>query len=77
MKIGHLRAIPAPPAYVVVRLKVIGLQLSGRNTGISREEQAEIDSIVADGFSLTTTELSRISADATFWTRKDEKASSR
>jgi hypothetical protein len=75
VKIGHLRAIPAPPKNVVTALAEIGARLTRRNAGISGVEQAEIDQIVALGFGLTPDELLRIKNDAPRWSRKTEESS--
>jgi hypothetical protein len=74
MKIGHLRAIPAPPRDVIARLAHIGRELTDRNEGITPERQAEIDEVVASGFSLTSIELRRMGADAVRWSAKTENA---
>jgi hypothetical protein len=70
MKIGHLRAIPAPPHEVVVELTEIGRALSTRNEGITREDQQALDEIVARGFGLTADELARMVCDSTRWAAK-------
>ena len=54
MKIGHLRAIPAPPARSLVGdLAALGAALSKRNRGVTAEEQERIDRMVADAFGLS------------------------
>jgi hypothetical protein len=70
MKIGHLRAIPAPPPDVVSSLTKIGRTLSERNDGVTLEEQQAIDRIVARGFGLSTTELERMQRDSDRWETK-------
>jgi hypothetical protein len=72
MKIGHLRAIPAPPPTVVGRLAVIGRALSVRNSSICQHEQNEIDEIVGAGFGLGELEITRMRADAVRWTAKSD-----
>ena len=74
MKVGHLRAIPAPSLDVVTKLGEIGRELTKRNEGISPEEQAEIDRVVATGFALTSDELLRMRQDSSRWTAKNDKS---
>jgi hypothetical protein len=57
LKIGHLRATPAPPsAELVSELARFGSELSRRARGITPNEQAALDALVADGFRLTAQE---------------------
>lgn len=57
MKIGHLRAIPAPPApTLVARLAVVGLRQLAKSGGLPSADQEEIDRLVADAFDLTKAE---------------------
>jgi hypothetical protein len=72
LKIGHLRAIPAPPKDVVDALSSVGAQLTERNDGISTGEQALIDRIVALGFGITADELVRMKQDSVRWAVKTE-----
>jgi hypothetical protein len=60
VKIGHLRALPAPPPGLVPRLAALGGELSRRNAGINGEEQARLDQAVAAAFGLSERELERI-----------------
>jgi hypothetical protein len=61
MKIGHLRSIPAPPSRDLVRTLVeFGELQSSRNTGMTEEERARLDDIVAAMFQLTSAERSLI-----------------
>src|SRR5262249_27874441 len=63
MKIGHLRAIPAPPQMQLVSsLAAIGEELSPRNDGVREFEQAAIDDLVADMFRFTAAEKARVMA---------------
>ena len=54
LKIAHLRAIPAPPPRGATTEALIrmGRELGERNTGITPEEQDELDSLVAEILSL-------------------------
>lgn len=74
MKIGHLRAIPAPPTDVVAKLEAIGRDLSVRNQGITPDEQETIDDIVATGFALDAKELARMRTDAARWVPKANRS---
>lgn len=76
MKIGHLRAIPAPPSDVVTKLDQVGRALTDRNDGITPEEQTAIDEIVALGFGVTGGELLRMKRDSVRWSGKSEEPSS-
>ncbi len=67
VKIGHLRAIPAPPAVTVRALDAIGEALAARNEGVSEEVQRAIDEAVADAFGLTADERARVARDAPRW----------
>jgi hypothetical protein len=63
VKIGHLRAVPAPPSRRLVdALATIGSNLSARNTGIADGEQAAIDALVEGvvGFDLSDYEQALI-----------------
>lgn len=68
VKIGHLRAIPAPldPA-AIARIALLGREWSLRNTGVSVEEQEQLDGLVADGLALEPEELARMRRDAAAW----------
>jgi hypothetical protein len=70
MKIGHLRAIPAPSSDVVAELTQIGRTLSERNEGLTQEEQQSIDRVVARGFGLTAAEVERMQRDSDRWGAK-------
>jgi hypothetical protein len=61
MKIGHLRATPAPPGSdLVCALAALGEKLSSRNDGIDTEGQGQLDAIVGDAFALTAAQRERI-----------------
>lgn len=61
LKIGHLRATPAPPrAALIATLAEIGRHYSRRNVGIEPEEQRKLDRLVCDAFELESTERDRI-----------------
>lgn len=68
VKIGHLRAIPAPPAPGVVRaLCVLGEKLCSRNDGIRDDEQRALDEAVAAAFAVGNEGLERMRRDAKAW----------
>jgi hypothetical protein len=53
VKIAHLRAIPAPRAHAFVpKIDAVGRLFSDRNTGITPDEQANLDALVADALDL-------------------------
>ncbi len=54
VKVGHLRAIPAPPALDAVRaeLTALGDALGARNAGIAPAEQARLDDLAARAYAL-------------------------
>jgi hypothetical protein len=61
LKIGHLRATPAPPRTgLVAHLAELGQMFSQRNVGIERDEQAALDRLVCDAFELKPKERERI-----------------
>lgn len=61
MKIGHLRAIPAPPGLNLVRaLAELGSKWSATNTGLDAGGQAQLDGAVGDAFGLTDAERASI-----------------
>lgn len=67
VKIGHLRSIAAPPASLVPALAAIGASLGARNTGISDDEQRDLDDRVADALGLTASQRERMARDASRW----------
>jgi hypothetical protein len=62
VKIGHLRALPAPSAQVLAGLAEIGRRLSAVNRGVSEPEREELDREVASGLGLGSEALGRIRA---------------
>jgi len=57
LKIGHLRATPAPPDRALVEeLAVFGEMLAAKNAGVDASEQLYLDTRVADAFQLTDDE---------------------
>ncbi len=61
MKIGHLRATPAPPNTALVKdLAALGRAWSERNAGLDVAEQADLDARVATAFGLTEEERTRV-----------------
>jgi hypothetical protein len=67
VKIGHLRAIPAPPSQLVDALTKVGDALNARNDGITREESGAVNALVADAFALSGAQRERIERDAARW----------
>jgi hypothetical protein len=67
VKIGHLRAIPAPPVELIVTTAMLCAELSNRNDGILEDEQRALDDAVARAFALTSSELERMRRDAEAW----------
>ena len=67
LKIGHLRAIPAPSdRHVVASLARFGERVRCAQDGIDETAQAELDAIVADAFSLDAPARARLEA----WRRR-------
>jgi hypothetical protein len=62
LKIGHLRALPAVPPAARPALAELGRALGERNSGISVEERAELDSVVFDALQLTRAERALVEA---------------
>jgi hypothetical protein len=63
VKIGHLRAVVAPPASATAArddLARMGARVGARNRGIQRAEQVELDRLVADLLGLRECERERI-----------------
>jgi hypothetical protein len=61
LKVAHLRATPAPPSIVLKNaLAAFGKDISSRGRGIRRDEQAELDTFVADAFELDEKERKRL-----------------
>ncbi len=63
VKIGHLRALPAPPAgahAAVAELAALGRMLNARNAGIAAPEQASLDELASRALGLTPTEHAHI-----------------
>ena len=65
VKVGHLRAIPAPPALDAVRgeLVALGDALAARNAGIAPAEQARLDDLAARAYALDGATRSMVWAD--------------
>jgi hypothetical protein len=71
VKIGHLRALPAPATNEFVRaIEGLGNTLGERNAGITSSEQAELDKLVACALELTPEDLRIVSAWARAMTSK-------
>ena len=60
MKIGHLRALPAPPRWAIPGLAALGAALSAANEGILPHQQAELDRLVGEALGLGPEEQRRI-----------------
>ncbi|MFO0605286.1 MAG: hypothetical protein U0324_19055 [Polyangiales bacterium] len=67
VKVGHLRAIPAPPRTAVTALTALGDAIAARDDGATEAEQRAIDDAVADAFGLTGDERDRVARDAARW----------
>jgi len=68
VKIGHLRAIPAPrDPQSVGALAELGGSWSERNDGIDADEQRRLDEMVASSLRLAREDLERILRDAGEW----------
>lgn len=61
LKVAHLRAIPAPPRpSLIAELKSFGERLSSAARTIDANDQAELDTLVADAFELDANERDRV-----------------
>ncbi len=60
LKIGHLRATPAPDRALIEDLAAIGAELSARPGAVGRADQARLDARVADAFDLDGSERDRL-----------------
>lgn len=60
VKVGHLRALPAPDPAFVQRLSTLGDGLAARNCGITDSERTELDAVVAAALHLATADLAPI-----------------
>lgn len=67
VKVGQLRAIPAPPAGVRDALRDWGERLGSRNDGITPDEQRALDELAFDALGLTPEERARVRRDAARW----------
>jgi hypothetical protein len=59
VKIGHLRSIPAPPQLdtsLIGSLHAIGVEATGRNSGLDEVQRDTLDRLVEASFDLTTDE---------------------
>jgi hypothetical protein len=63
LKIGHLRALPAPPADPVLgsALAALGARLGARNAGLSAAERLELDGLVGSLYGLDAAERELVS----------------
>lgn len=64
VKIGHLRALPAPPADhpAVAELSALGRSLGERNAGITRADQDALDRLAADALGMSEQERAIVAA---------------
>ena len=67
VKVGQLRALPAPPAGVREALRHWGERLGARNDGITPDEQRALDELAFDALGLTPDERARVRRDAARW----------
>jgi hypothetical protein len=67
VKVGQLRALPAPPAGVREALRHWGERLGERNDGITPDEQRALDELAFDALGLTPDERARVRRDAARW----------
>ena len=67
VKVGQLRALPAPPVGVREALRAWGERLGTRNDGITPDEQRALDDLVFDALGLTPDERARVRRDAARW----------
>ena len=62
VKVGHLRVLPAPDESVLPELETIGRTLAERGNGITSEERAELDTLVAKGLRIEASAFERVRA---------------
>ncbi len=62
VKIGHLRALPAPGAAVLEPLERLGSELIARNRGITGAERSTLDALVAEALGVRGSALARVLA---------------
>ncbi len=62
LKIGHLRRLPTVSEGTLEALHRLGISLGRRNAGISVDEQATLDELVADDWHLTVEERALVAA---------------
>lgn len=62
VKVGHLRAIPAPDDYAVEALSRLGERFGQSNRGISEAERSELDRIVAGALGINEAALEMVLA---------------
>lgn len=67
VKVGQLRALPAPPASARDALRAWGERLGERNDGITLDEQRALDDLAFDALGLTPDERARVRRDAARW----------
>ncbi len=52
VKVGHLRAVPAPPEGAAARLAEVGARLSARNEGVTDDERRALDEVTFELYGL-------------------------
>jgi hypothetical protein len=64
LKIGHLRALPAPPSNPALSetITALGARLGARNAGLSAADRAELDRLVCAAYELDAAERALVSA---------------
>jgi hypothetical protein len=66
LKVGHLRALPAPPAAApgvraLQQIEALGQRLGAANAGVGPDARAELDQLVADAYGLSLAERDAVS----------------
>jgi hypothetical protein len=64
LKIGHLRALPAPPPDRIEALATLGAKLSAANAEPDARDLAALDRVVGDAFALDASERAAIATFA-------------
>jgi Eco57I restriction-modification methylase len=68
LKVGHLRALPAPPGHTAearaatALIEALGRRLGSANAGVGPDARAELDQWVADAYDLSPAERGAVSA---------------
>lgn len=62
VKVGHLRMLPAPSDRELPQLDAFGAKLAQRGTGVTSEERAELDALVAKALGINAPTFERVRA---------------